>query len=162
MSTNLASAEDIANIISQEVDLMTALVQILRNEEQVLIDNAAEKLETIVVEKNSLLTQIIALEKNRNQQLSQAGFGTDAEGMNLLLQSFPNESSVKINWMTLLELSTAAKEKNRTNGILINRQMTRNQAALNVLQQNDQTAAVYGADGQSRVNSSSGRGIVAG
>ncbi len=162
MSANLTNVHNIANIITQEVELMTSLVQLLQNEEQILIDNAAEKLEGIVAEKNNLLMQIIALEKNRNQQLGQAGFGTDAEGMNSLLSQFSSELDIEANWKSLLELSAAAKENNRTNGILINRQMTRNQTALNILQQNDQTAAVYGADGQSRLSSNSGRGIIAG
>lgn len=162
MNSISTNAQTVNNIISQEVELMTALVQLLKTEEQILIDNAPEKLEAIVAEKNTLLLQIIALEKNRNQQLNVAGFSSDAEGMSNLLKSQSDNGNIDAEWTKLLELSATAKENNRTNGILINRQMTRNQASLNILQQNDPSAAVYGADGQSRTNSISGRGIVAG
>ncbi|MBC3880150.1 flagellar protein FlgN [Undibacterium sp. LX40W] len=162
MNENLTNAQNIANIVAQEVELMSALVQLLKKEEEVLVDNTPDKLETIVLEKNTLLTQIIALEKNRNSSLSQSGLSPDAEGMNLLFSQLSTSSDVQNNWERLLNLSSAAKENNRTNGILINRHMVRNQTTLNILQQNDQTASVYGADGQSRVNSNSGRGIIAG
>ncbi len=162
MNPNLTSARTIADIISEELELMTALVQLLKNEEQILIDNLPEKLALLVTDKNSLLMQIISLEKNRNELLTQSGFGTDAEGMSSYLASLSEQKNVESNWQKLLDLSATAKENNRTNGILINRQMTRNQSTLNILQQNDQSAAVYGADGQSRINANSGRGIVAG
>ena len=84
MSENLTNAQNIANIVAQEVELMSALVKLLKKEEEVLVDNTPDKLETIVTEKNTLLTQIIALEKNRNSSLIQNGLSPDAEGMTTL------------------------------------------------------------------------------
>ena len=162
MSENLTNAQNIASIVAQEVELMSALVKLLKKEEEVLVDNTPDKLEAIVTEKNTLLTQIIALEKNRNSSLIQNGLSPDAEGMTTLFSQSNTSTEIQNGWKQLLDLSATAKENNRTNGILINRHMARNQSTLNILQQNDQTASVYGADGQSRVNSSNSRGIIAG
>lgn len=154
--------QDLSTLISKEVELMTLLLAALKKEEQVLVDNESEKLEQVVAEKNILISDIIALEKKRNQLLSLAGYSIDRDGMNSFLTSAQSEPKLQQSWDALLELSAKAKENNRTNGLLINRQMVRNQTTLNILQQNDQSASVYGADGQSKSNATGGRGFIAG
>lgn len=154
--------QELAHLIEQEVKLMTSLLTVLKNEEQILVDNLPEKLEAVITEKNALLVEIISLEKQRNQLLTQSGFALDAAGIKAFLEATPSESPLHQSWNNLIALSADAKENNRTNGLLINRQMARNQNTLNILQQSDATSAVYGADGQSRTNLGGGRGIVAG
>lgn len=154
--------QEIAKLLTKEVELMNSFVSVLQKEEQILSDNQAEKLEQIIGEKNLVLNDILVIEKQKNQLLTQLGFAIDAEGMNAFLAKTSGERSIHESWKQLLELSAQAKECNRVNGLLINRQMVKNQTALNILQQTDQNAAVYGADGQSKTTSSSGRGFIAG
>lgn len=155
-------SQELAKLIEQEVQLMSTLLDVLKNEELVLVENTPEKLETVITEKNALLVEIISLEKQRNQLLTQAGFALDTAGIKAFLDSTPPETRLQEKWENLIALSADAKENNRTNGLLINRQMARNQSTLNILQQNDSSSSVYGADGQSRTNIGGGRGIVAG
>jgi len=159
---NDVRVREISQLITTEVQLMTSLLDVLQLEEQTLVDNNAEKLEQVTSQKNLVLGDIIAIEKQRNQLLSQLGYSIDSEGIKSFLDTTTSTPSVEQSWNTLLELSAKAKENNRTNGLLIGRQMARNQSALNTLQQSDQTGGVYGADGQARSNLGSGRGIIAG
>lgn len=162
MNEALTDPRKLQQLLDNEVVLMRSLDQILTQEETVLINNEAEKLGVITPEKNAVLMQILELEKNRNQLLTSIGYAPDAKGMQDFFAASVENTSLKEMWETLLTISSVAQEKNRTNGLLISRQLSRNQSALNVLQQNTQTGSMYGADGQSKNSPNTGRGIVAG
>ena len=102
----------------------------------------------------------MGMENQRNLSLVSLGLNADATGMQSLLAQDAHAALIE-HWDTLLLVSAQAQELNRTNGLLINRQMSRNQGMLNILQQ-DQAGAMYGADGQSKISANTGRGIVAG
>ncbi len=162
MNEALTDPRKLQQLLDNEVVLMRSLDQILTQEETVLINNEAEKLGVITPEKNAVLMQILELEKNRNQLLTSIGYAPDAKGMQDFFAASVENTPLKEMWETLLTISSVAQEKNRTNGLLISRQLSRNQSALNVLQQNTQTGSMYGADGQSKNSPNTGRGIVAG
>ena len=52
-------------------------------------------------------------------------------------------------WNALIETARAAKEINRTNGLLINRHLTLNQNALKALRGDAMQESFYGPNGQS-------------
>ncbi|MFZ6800286.1 flagella synthesis protein FlgN [Undibacterium sp. Di24W] len=162
MNDGLTNSRKLQQFLDDEVVLMRSLDQLLMEEQAVLTDNEAEKLGTITPEKNNVLMQIIELEKNRNLFLTSVGYTPDAKGMQDFFSAPTNDAKIEETWKLLLSISSEAQEKNRTNGLLISRQLSRNQSALNVLQQNNQTGSMYGADGQSKNSPSAGRGIVAG
>ena len=76
-------------------------------------------------------------------------------------QSDQGTAATRNEWMELLALAQSAKQINRTNGILINTHMMRNQAALNILHGNPQGSNLYGPDGQSSTKTEA-RGVVVG
>ncbi len=164
MNQTLNNTAQIQQIINNEIDVMQSLVQLLEEEQQVLINNESEKLETITPNKNQLLSKVVELEKSRGQAILQLGLSNDADGMRQLFAA--NSSNVELTnaWQSLLSLSGTAQEQNKNNGLLINRQLSKNQAALNILQSGSahQAGSMYGADGQSKMKSNTGRGIVAG
>lgn len=162
MNDALTNSRKLQDFLEKEIVLMRSLDQLLIEEQTVLTNNEAEKLGTITPEKNNVLMQIVELEKNRNLFLSAIGYTADAKGMQDFFAATENSSQLEDNWKNLLSISSDAQEKNRTNGLLINRQLSRNQTALNILQQNTQTGSMYGADGQSKNSSTTGRGIIAG
>ena len=162
MNDALTNSRKLQDFLDKEIVLMRSLDQLLIEEQTVLTNNEAEKLGTITPEKNNVLMQIVELEKNRNLFLSAIGHTPDAKGMQDFFATSENSSNLESDWKNLLSISSEAQEKNRTNGLLINRQLSRNQSALNILQQNTQTGSMYGADGQSKNNSTTGRGIIAG
>jgi flagella synthesis protein FlgN len=143
---------------------MQSLSQVLEEEQLVLVNNEAEKLETITPNKNQLLTKMVELEKIRASTLLQLGLSNDAVGMRQLFATNQSDPQLETSWQLLLSLSSNAQEQNKMNGLLINRQINKNQATLNVLQSGSshQAGSMYGADGQSKLKPSTGRGIVAG
>lgn len=162
MNEALTNSRKLQQLMEDEVVLMRSLDQLLAEEQSILTNNEAEKLGVITPEKNNLLTRIIELEKNRNLLLSSIGYSPDTKGMQAFFDTVPDNLAMEETWKVLLSISSDAQEKNRTNGLLINRHLSRNQSALNILQQNNQSSSMYGADGQTRNSSNSGRGIVAG
>lgn len=161
-TTPIVNFNELVRLTLEELALMQSFTQVLAQEEAALIDNSADRLIDITDEKNGLLTQILALEKNRNDSIISSGYTADAEGMLSLLSATNAPSELGKAWQALLEISSRAQESNRVNGILIHRQLNRNQSTLNLLQNNSQAGAIYGADGQSKNMPNAGRGIVAG
>jgi flagella synthesis protein FlgN len=164
MNTVLTNIVQIQQVIDEEILVMQSLSQVLEEEQLVLVNNEAEKLEAITTNKNQLLAKVMELEKNRASALLQLGLSNDANGMHQLFANDQSNPQLESSWQLLLSLSASAQEQNRTNGLLINRQINRNQATLNVLQsgRSHQAGSMYGADGQSKSKPSTGRGIVAG
>lgn len=161
----ISSVTELLQLTQQELTLMQTFSQVLAVEEAALIDNDAARLTEVTVDKNELLTKILVVEKQRNNILMSNRFTPDLEGMHSLLLSAKAANASEelgLAWKDLIDTSSRARENNRTNGILIHRQLNRNQSTLNLLQQNQQGGAIYGADGQSKNLPSTGRGIVAG
>ncbi|MBR7798791.1 flagella synthesis protein FlgN [Undibacterium fentianense] len=164
MNPILTNASQLKQIIEQEVQVMQSLSLLLSEEQQVLVNNESEKLELITPNKNQLLTQIVELEKSRSHAMNQLGLPNDAKGMQALFSGDADAKALQSLWQTLIQISSTAQEQNKTNGLLINRQINKNQATLSILQSgnNHQAGSMYGADGQSKIKASAARGIVAG
>lgn len=160
-STNL-SLPKLDQCLQQEVIEMTLLAELLRLEELALIDGNVEKLSKLTQDKSKLLSLVSKLEIERKTHLQMQGHSADANGMQDYFNKNLPEVAAAEEWKKLLDVSEKAKESNRTNGILINRQFIRNQNALNILQQNSPTESLYSANGQSTTNSISGRRVVVG
>ncbi len=162
MTPNSSSLTELNQCIQDEMSAMSAFTKILKLEQAALISGETGQLESITQEKSLLIKQLTDLEKIRKSSLARSGFTTDLNGMQDYLASTGETTETKSIWQSLLEISRQAKEFNRTNGILINRFLTRNQAALNILHRKDPSAALYGPNGQSTNSLGSGRGFVAG
>lgn len=164
MNQALTNTVQLQQIIDQEIVAMQSLSQLLDEEQQVLVNNESEKLESITPNKNQLLAKVVELEKKRGELLLKTGYGNDADGMRQLFATNTDNQSLENAWRTLLDISSQAQEKNKTNGLLINRHLNKNQAVLNVLQSGSghQAGSMYGADGQSKLKQNTGRGIIAG
>ncbi len=160
-STNLGTPK-LHQCLQEEIFAMTSLVDLLRLEELALIDGNVEELGKLTQGKSKLLSQLSKLEIERKTSLEKQGYSADAKGMQEYFEKATSEISAAEDWKKLLDVSEKAKESNRTNGILINRQFIRNQNALNILQQNSPAESMYGANGQSTTTSISGRRVVVG
>jgi flagellar biosynthesis/type III secretory pathway chaperone len=161
MNMHQSSTEHISKILNDEFKLMHDLKQLLELEQSILIENEADKLANTLQEKNKLITEINLLEKQRIQYLSQLGHSNDAAGMQAFLDQ-QGTSNLPEAWHQLIGISSEAQELNRNNGMLISRQLNRNQQALNILRKNDPHSNTYGADGQTKLGSNTGRGFSVG
>ncbi|HTD05374.1 flagellar protein FlgN [Undibacterium sp.] len=148
--------------LQEETKAMTSLAELLEKEQAALVNGKVEELAQTTVNKTRVISDISALEKLRNKYLLSQGFADDAAGMRSWLQQVPAESETAKCWTELLAITAKANEKNRTNGILINRHMSVTQSALKILQQNDPAAgSFYGPSGHATLNKTSGRGFAA-
>lgn len=162
MSTANFSLPKLHTCLQDEIDAMTTLAELLKAEEAALVDGNVSELSRLTQDKSQLIMQLSKLENERKACLIQQGYSSDAKGMQDYFLKAATELSAAKDWEKLLHISEQAKEINRTNGVLINRQFNRNQSALNILQQNHPTGTMYGPNGQATNGSASGRGFIAG
>jgi flagella synthesis protein FlgN len=156
------SLQRLDECLREEIHAMASLAKLLKIEETALVDGNVNDLSRLTQDKSQLIIHLSKLEVERKTCLDQHGYSSDTKGMQDYISSAPSTSMALEDWSKLLQLSEQAKETNRTNGVLINRQFSRNQTALNILQKNNPTGSLYGPTGQATNSSSSGRGFVVG
>ena len=159
MTMTSAGLQALQQMLQQELTAMQQLHQKLLAEQQALVDDNTALLTQLLQEKDELLRGLAELEKNRFQLISVAGYRASADGMREFLDHHsgsPEHSA----WQELLDSAELAKEKNRTNGILIARKLAQNQAALNIFQQGSDTGSLYGPSGQTSIRSSPVKGVI--
>ncbi|MES2071567.1 MAG: flagellar protein FlgN [Pseudomonadota bacterium] len=147
--------------LQEEVKAMTSLAELLKMEQTVLVSGKVEELTQLTLNKTRLIGDISELEKSRNRHLLSLGYSADAAGVQAWLGQVPADSETGQCWTALLQVTAAANQDNRTNGILINKHMNNTQSALKILQQNDPAGSFYGPSGLATVGKVTGRGFAA-
>lgn len=139
---------------------MRRLRQLIAQEQALLLAANIDELTALTEEKAKIVARMAALANGRHQLLAAAGFAPSEAGMQAWLDSNA-ESGANNLWMEMRAQVVATQELNRTNGLLINRHMTRNQNALNVLQGASQVSGFYGPNGQATLKAAA-RSLVIG
>ena len=150
----------LAQTLAEEVRAAGTLLDLLRKEQAHLVDANIDELIKVTEEKTKIVARMGELSLGRQRSLASAGLEASEEGMQKWARSPSADPSAAQSWNALLELAREAKELNRTNGLLIGRHLTRNQAALNVLQGSGQGGNMYGPNGQSASQSGSRRLVI--
>jgi flagellar biosynthesis protein FlgN len=134
--------------LRDEQQVIGSIVELMKTEQQLLIGADADGLSTITPNKLQLAQRAATLSRVRHKALAAAGFPAGEAGMEPWLAEAGNDE-LRAEWNRLLDLTRAAKELNRVNGMLVNRQLGQAQAALNELRGPAGNAAgVYGPGGQ--------------
>jgi flagella synthesis protein FlgN len=134
--------------LRDEQQVIGSIVELMKTEQQLLISADADGLSTITPNKLQLAQRASTLSRVRHKALAAAGFPASEAGMEPWLAVGGNDEQ-RAEWNRLLELTREAKEINRVNGMLVNRQLSQAQAALNELRGPAGNAAgVYGPGGQ--------------
>jgi flagella synthesis protein FlgN len=155
-----------AGTLAEELDAARRLQQLLKQEQKQLIEADIDGLTALTGHKAALVARMTDLATSRHRALAAAGFPAEEAGMQTWLRNEPpaadgSTAEARKSWIELLALAQSAKHLNRTNGILINTHLARNQTALNVLRGNTQGGNFYGPDGQQSMKVSA-RGLVVG
>jgi flagella synthesis protein FlgN len=147
--------------LREEQQLITSLVDLMKQEQQFLVNADSDGLTVLTPQKSSMVQQMALLASQRHQALGAAGFPAREAGMEDWLASC-NDQAARGLWLALLERTREAKELNRVNGMLINKQMTNTQTVLNALRTpaGSAEAPVYGPSGQTSVGGPSRRYVV--
>lgn len=150
-----------AATLADEHEAIRALTALLQQEQESLIATDVERISALTEPKAQAAYRMAELASRRHQALAAAGHEASETGMQAWLTAPAAPAEAAASWNELLQLAEEAKEINRVNGTLINKQMVRNQAVLEVLQHGSvQGSPVYGPNGQT-ASKSVGRHIVA-
>lgn len=147
--------------LSDEYQRITALVALMQQEQQCLVSADSDGLAAVTAKKSTLVQQMAALAARRHQALGSAGFAASEAGMDAWLDSGIDAAAPPL-WRALLERTREAKELNRVNGMLINKQMTHTQVVLNAMRTpaGGAAAGFYGPSGQTTFGGPSRRYVV--
>jgi flagella synthesis protein FlgN len=139
-----------SHLLRAELETLQFLLELLKTEQLKLVSAEVDSLPAITREKSGLVSHLNQLAKERQQVMQDAGFTLDENGMRAWLISDESQDYAGI-WNELLNLTKAAKELNRVNGLLINKHLAVGNQKLNVLSSAARGGNLYGPDGQSRM-----------
>ena len=132
--------------LPEEQQVMTLLLELLKQEQAHLVSADIDSLTEVTAQKSALVGEMAALAKVRHNALGAAGFAAQESGMQAWMTASGSSADNRL-WQQVLDLTRAAKEINRVNGMLINKHMVQSQGALNALRPNAQGGDVYGPSG---------------
>lgn len=145
--------KDISACFNDEKNAILELVNIIKEEQNYLIDADIANLQRLTIKKSEIIRKIAELSNIRHNTLVSIGY----EPRNINMQEWLDsiiDSNVHAIWTEILLLAKTAKELNNTNGLLINKHLTLNKNTLNVLQGTLSGEGIYGPDGQSKLHAS--------
>ena len=147
--------------VPQEQEHVSSLIELMKQEQQLLVAADATGLAELTPRKNALLQALADLSAQRHAALAAAGCEGSEAGMEPWLAVGGNPEA-RAQWEALLALAREAKELNRVNGMLINKQLAHNQGVLNALRMpaGAEAGGVYGASGQAIGNGPSKRFVI--
>lgn len=136
----------------QDAKLANALLATIRSEQSALVRADIDAIEALLDEKSEVLQRMNVVVLNRYDALAANGFEPNEIGMSEWLKK-QAKPALNEAWAVLKKTLIQAKELNRLNGILINKQFNLNQQLLNHLQGNSGVGDVYGRNGQAKTQS---------
>jgi flagella synthesis protein FlgN len=156
----MATASPISTLRDEQT-LIATLLKLMKQEQQCLVSADTDGLTAITPQKSQLITQMAQLAGQRHQALGAAGFDARETGMDAWLASCTDPAASPL-WQDLLTLTREAKELNRINGMLINKQMTYNQNVINAMRTpaGGTDNGFYGPSGQPTAGGPSRRYVI--
>lgn len=153
------SEHPIIQILDNELGASKELLDLLKAEQAHLIAMDTDALNVVTEQKTHLLARMTEMAALRSAAFAQHDLGTTAPAIGSRLAALGTKALSL--WNDLIVVATEAKELNRTNGVLIARQMANNQIALQHLQTGANAGRLYGPNGQSSTGAT-GRTFAAG
>lgn len=147
--------------LQDEIKLIVCLIDLMKQEQQFLVAGNTDGLATLTPLKNQLIEQMAALGAQRHLCLAEQGFAASETGMGAWLARMADPAH-NASWQQLLDRTAEAKELNRVNGMLINKQLAHNQGLIQAMRQpaGAADAAFYGPQGQTTAISGKRRLVV--
>lgn len=139
----------LAQHISQQIERIEALRQLLEQEQQLLgqgqIDG--EQLQAIAMQKQQLQQELNQQEAVRRAAQRKLGYEETAQGA----VDAARQAGCQELWSTLLERTQRVAHLNQLNGELIQHRLHHNQHMLNILRDAAGSTATYDAAGQAKI-----------
>jgi flagella synthesis protein FlgN len=134
MSPNESSPDNSALLAGLKLEntAWQALLQVMQEEEQALIDGDADRLALLNTAKLTQLQSVAEHAKNRHAALQAAGHTPDHPGMDAWLTQH-GQSEHRTRWQQLCGMEREAQAMNQRIGALIDMRLSATRQALNVL-----------------------------
>jgi flagella synthesis protein FlgN len=133
--------------LGEERVALNELIRLLEDEETSLLNGRADELSALAERKTTILIRLEELACVRHRTLAAEGLAPNQHGMRAWLDQHPSPGVRRI-WTEILSAIPIAKERNRVNGMLISKRLSRSQEALRLLRGEPVQGMIYGADGQ--------------
>ncbi|RFP14836.1 MULTISPECIES: flagella synthesis protein FlgN [unclassified Duganella] len=151
------------NSLREEEHIMTTLLGVLKQEQQHLVAAEIDGLTAVTTKKSALVTQMTLLSAQRHRALGKAGYPAEEAGMDAwVAASGADAAEASVLWQALQQHAREAKELNRINGMLINKQMNHTQGALQALRPQSAGANNFYGPGGLSTSLPRSRGFLAG
>lgn len=144
----MTAANHLSSQISFEKDaaLVSELLNDLQSEQSALVSADLDTIERMVDKRVELLQALGAAANARYDALVTAGFEPNEQGMSAWLKK-QSSQVLEQAWLSFQQQLVQAKELNRLNGILINKNFQRNQEKLDALNGKTSAPQFYGKNG---------------
>jgi flagella synthesis protein FlgN len=144
-----------------EQQLLSSLIALMKEEQEHLVRADTDGLAQVTLRKTQLAGEVAMLSKQRHIALHNAGFAAGEAGMAPWLAASGNEEA-RAQWEALLEVTREAKELNRVNGLLVNKQLARNQTLISAMRTpaTGGDAGLYGRTGLATASGASRRFVI--
>ena len=137
-----------------ELDLeglaIAAFLELLDRERSALAGGRMDEVSDLAAEKEGAVAALSRYGEQRGDRLRRAGYRLDADGMRAWLAALAWFPEVASAWGRVSELARDARDRNRTNGMLVALQMQRTQRQLAFLNRAASNEPTYSADGVAR------------
>ncbi len=143
--------------LSAELAALRTFVGLLEQEQLVLLENDSDALMRLAEQKSASALLLNQLVDKRTQSLRALLPDLKISTIANWLQQ--NQIAAVPVWDAICALAERALQINTTSGELINLKLQHNQQALALLSRANETANLYGPDGQRNLPSSSGKSI---
>lgn len=142
-------ANHLASKVSFEKDaaLVSELLNDLQSEQSALVSADLDTIERMVDKRVELLQALGSAANARYDALAAEGFESNEQGMAVWLKK-QSSKTLEQAWESFQQQLVQAKELNRLNGILINKNFQRNQEKLDALNGKSSAPQFYGKNGR--------------
>ena len=129
-----------------------ALIEILKKEEEALIQGTIEKIDNLASDKSFLVEKLIQLDNHRNKYFQNQGLTLKKYSINnWFAQKYSDKSEIQILWNELLKLVRIAQKLSHSNGLIISAHLQHNQRAFAALHRAAGNVSLYGPKGQAYI-----------
>ena len=151
----MTSSQHLVNFmkaLETERNTLDAFIEILRKEENALVEGKIEKIDYLASDKSRLIDELIQFDDHRNEYLQKQGLSLEKSSINAwLTEQHSGQSEIKILWNELLDLAKTAQQLNHSNGLIISTQLQHNQRAFAALHCAAGNVSLYGPQGQTYI-----------
>lgn len=151
MSSNLESFFPILyGILSKEINELNSFIDILKKEEQALVEGKIEEIDFYSSDKLRLIEVLTQLGSQRDGWLKAQDINLDEVSINNWLKGQSSEQLLCM-WCNLLDLAKTARQLNHSNGLIIASRLQHHQRTLAALQSAAGNVSCYGPKGQAYI-----------